>query len=244
MATNYDVFDYPAYWERRKYENQAEKIALKRLLGKITSKNSLVDIGGGFGRLADVYAPTFKTCLLFDSSEKLLKIAQGRLKEYQNLKTKKGQAQNLPLANEKWDVVLMIRVIHHLPDLAKPLHEAYRVLKPQGYLILEFPNKIHLKSIIKAISKRKIGYLLSHIPEDISSDQKISFNNYHPVHIKSLLLAHDFKIRETLSVSNFRNPLFKKIIPLKILLFLETLVQPLLAHFNFGPSIFILAQKT
>jgi ubiquinone/menaquinone biosynthesis C-methylase UbiE len=243
MRTQYNSYNYPHYWQKRKYEHLAETIALKRLFAKVSRKNNLLDVGGGFGRLAEIYAPLFNNCLLIDPSEKLLKIAKKRLKKYKNIKVEKGGFPKLPVADSQIDCVLIVRVVHHLPQLEKAVIEIQRVLKPGGYLILEFANKIHGKSIIRVLLGRKPNYLLSHLPENISHSREIPFFNYHPTHIRSLLLANGFREIKTLSISNFRNPIFKKLIPLNLLLFLESILQPILSFFNFGPSIFILAQK-
>lgn len=245
MTVPYDSYDYPRYWLGREYEDLAERIALKKFFAAIPKKGTLIDIGGGFGRLANLYAKNFKKCLLLDSSEKLLKIAKTRLKRFKNIEFKKGKAQKLPVGNEKFDVALLIRVSHHLPRLEKAIKEIHRVLKPEGYFILEFANKIHIKSTIKALLKGNFGYLLSHVPENISTRKGVIFLNYHPNHVKSLLLTSGFEVKQTLSVSNFRHPLFKKLIPLPILLSLESHFSLLTSHFSlfFGPSIFILAQK-
>ncbi len=243
MRTQYNSYNYPHYWQKRKYEHLAETIALKRLLAEVSHKDRLLDVGGGFGRLAKIYAPLFNHCLLIDPSEKLLKIAKKRLKKYKNIKVEKGGLPKLPVADSQIDCVLIVRVAHHLPQLGKAIVEIQRVLKPGGHLILEFANKVHGKSVVRALFSRKANYLLSHLPENISRSQRVSFFNYHPTHIKSLLLANGFEEIETLSVSNLRNPMFKKFLPLNFLLFLESICQPVLSFFNFGPSIFILAQK-
>ncbi len=243
MSTPYDSYDYPGYWKSRQYEDLAEKMALRKLLKRVP-KGKIVDIGSGYGRLTRVYAPLFKRSLLIDPSEKLLQRAKIRLKKYQKITYKKGKVENLPVGEDQFDVALMIRVAHHLPRLEKAFQEAHRVLKPGGFFILEFANKIHLKSVLKALLTRRLGYLLSHVPENISTRQNVLFFNYHPTHIKSLLMTKGFKIIKTASVSNFRAKLFKKLLPFKPLLFLELCLQPILARFHFGPSIFILAQKS
>jgi len=245
MAVPYDSYDYPRYWVGRKYEDLAERMALKKLFSAIPKKRTLIDIGGGFGRLTDFYAKDFKKCLLVDPSEKLLKLAKTKLKKFKNVKYEKGRAQQLPVGDSQFDAALIIRVSHHLPKLEKALQEANRVLKPDGFLILEFANKIHFKSVIRAIFKGKLSYLLFHHPENISTQKGVLFLNYHPSHIKSLLLANGFQIVKILSVSNFRHPIFKRLIPLRILLFLESLFSVLSPRFSLflGPSIFILAQK-
>lgn len=244
MPATYDSYNYPSYWQGREYEHQAEAIALKRLLAKIAPKNLLVDIGSGFGRLTKVYASSFDHCYLVDPSAKLIRLAKKMLQDYKNIYFQKGKAEKLPLPDEKFDLAISIRVAHHLPDLEKPIKEIQRILKPGGFLILEFANKIHGKSLFRAALGRKLNFFTSHLPEERSKDEKMPFFNYHPSHIKSLLLANQFTLLKILSVSNFRNPIFKRLIPQKVLLLLEALFQPLLASLSFGPSIFILAQKT
>lgn len=243
MVIPYDSYDYPRYWRSREYEDRAEKIALTRLLARVKKRNALVDIGGGFGRLAETYAPLFKKCLLVDTSQKLLNKAKKNLEGYKNITFKQGRVEKLPLNSSQFDAALMIRVVHHLPHPAKAIEEVVRVLKPKGYFILEFANKIHLKAILKAFLKGKIDCLLSHLPENISTRKSVFFFNYHPTHIKSLLLSNRFRIIKILSVSNFRASFFKKLIPSRFLLLLEFFLQPILSRLYFGPSIFILAQK-
>lgn len=65
-SLSYDdpAYDYQEYWHQREYENQADKNALRRLFQLIPAKETIVDIGAGFGRLAPVYAPLFHRCLL------------------------------------------------------------------------------------------------------------------------------------------------------------------------------------
>jgi len=245
MITLYDSYNYPQYWETRKYEDQAEKIALKRLLRLVTKKDSLIDIGGGYGRLAPVYIKEFKTCLLIDPSKNLLNQGKKKFKEATNLSFKTGRVQKLPVKNDQFDAAIMIRVSHHLHHLEKAFLEVNRVLKPKGFFIFEFANKINFKASVRAIFRRKLGFFVSHLPEDISSQKKIPFINYHPSHIKSLLLSNGFQILKTFSVSNFRHRLIKKLVPLKILLALESAYSSLSSAFSLysGPSIFILAQK-
>ncbi|HUS52334.1 MAG TPA: class I SAM-dependent methyltransferase [Candidatus Bathyarchaeia archaeon] len=244
MPATYNSYNYPSYWQGREYEHQAEVIALKRLLTKIPTKNLVVDIGSGFGRLTKIYVSSFNQCYLVDPSAKLVRLAKKMLQEYKNIYFQKGKAERLPLPDEKFDLAISIRVAHHLPDLEKPIKEVHRILKPGGFLILEFANKIHGKSVIRAALSRKLNFFTSHLPEERSKNKKMPFFNYHPNHVKSLLLANQFALLKILSVSNFRNPIFKRLIPRKALLLLETLFQPLLAPLSFGPSIFILAQKT
>jgi ubiquinone/menaquinone biosynthesis C-methylase UbiE len=239
-------YDYKKYWETRKYENQAEKIALKKLFRLIHPKNRIIDIGGGFGRLTPDYAPLFKACLLIEPSEKLLKEASKVCQKYPNVTLQKSFVEQLPVQNESFDVALMVRVAHHLSDLRAMIQEVKRVLKPGGFFILEFANKNHFKNRLEAIFHFNWRFFADHTPESLKTKRLSNpFFNYHPNQIKTLLLANNFQIIKCLSVSNFRQAWFKKLLPMKFLLWLENQRQGICfgPNLHLGPSIFVLAQK-
>jgi len=246
----YDSYNYAQFWEKRNYEDQAEKIALKKLFQKIPSskRNLIIDIGGGFGRLGEIYAPEFKKCFLVDPSEKLLNLAKKKLKNFKNIEFKKGSGEKLPFKENSFDVALIIRVIHHFQNPEKFFKETSRILKPQGFLILEFANKIHFLACLRAWSRGNLKFtkqlesIDQRSPKSIATET-IPFLNHHPKFVINLLNKNGFEVISILSVSNFRHHFLKKVIPLPMLLFLESKIQKIAASFYFGPSIFILAKK-
>ena len=235
-------FNYKQYWKARQYEHLAEELVLKKFFNFIPKKESLVDVGGGFGRLVPLYVPFFKKTVLVDPSERLLKAAEKLTKKYSNLSVTRGTAAQLPFKEKSFDVALMIRTVHHLSSSDKAFQEISRVLKPKGYFILEFANKLHFKAIVKAILSFNLYYLTDHTP--IEKSEEIVFFNLHPQCIRSLLFKNGFQIIKAVSVSNFRTTFLKKILPLRILLFLENIAQRIFPAYTSGPSVFILAQKT
>lgn len=242
-AADYDdpSFNYKKYWQVRQYEHFSEELALKKFFDFIPKKESLVDVGGGFGRLTPFYAPFFKKCVLIDPSERLLKAAQKLTKKYSNLRVVKGRTSKLPLKTKSFDVALMIRTVHHLSSPDKAFQEVNRILKPKGYFILEFANKLHFKAILKALFTLNFYYFTDHTP--VEKSEEIIFFNLHPTAIISLLRKNGLQIVKAVSVSNFRSTFLKKILPLKILLFLENITQAIFPPYTSGPSVFILAQK-
>ncbi|PIS15154.1 hypothetical protein COT63_01470 [Candidatus Shapirobacteria bacterium CG09_land_8_20_14_0_10_38_17] len=251
MDTYYDFYDYHYYWQNRQYENQAEKIALQKLFKLIPQKKkkNILDVGAGFGRHTLLYAPLFKKVILLEPSLKLLQEAKKNLKNLSNLTFKRGTAQKLPYPEQSVNTVLMIRVIHHLNNLSPIFQEISRVLVPNGTLILEFANKTHFKAKTKAIISGNLTFLNNLAPVDQRSrknikERSILFLNHHPKAIEKNLQENNLKIIKKLSVSNFRSPTLKKILPINCLLFLEKITQSILAPLNFGPSIFLLARKT
>ena len=75
---DYEGSDYRTrFWEeQRSYEDRVERIALRHLLP--ASGTTLIDIGAGFGRLANEYSG-YQKVVLFDYSRSLLREAQQRL---------------------------------------------------------------------------------------------------------------------------------------------------------------------
>jgi ubiquinone/menaquinone biosynthesis C-methylase UbiE len=240
-------FDYEVYWSLRQYEHKSEVIALKRILKIIPEKRSILDVGGGFGRLTPTYAPLFKSYALADPSKRMIAEARKLLRRFPKLELKQAFAEELPFKSKSFQVILCVRTIHHLKDCDKAIKEFARVMEPGGYLILEFANKMHFKNMLKAVFLRR-GNLFDLEPEDISHKERLApFLNYHPIFIKNLLNRQEFVILRTYSVSNFRHPLIKKLVPLGFLLKVEAGFSWLSSKFlplaSFGPSIFILAKK-
>ncbi len=241
-------FSYPRFWLKRQYENLSEKIAISDFLGKIALRDFVVDIGGGYGRNTKFLAKFFKKCILTDPSDKQLRTALEKVSE-KNIDIIKVYAQNLPFPKETFNTALLIRVIHHLEDPETALKEISRVLKKGGTLILEFANKTHFRAIIKNLLTFNLSYIKStrpiKIPQKLpKSDETVVYLNFHPWYIEKILKRTGFKIIDRLSVSNLRSQTIKKILPMRLLLLIETLFQKSLAKLYFGPSIFILAKKT
>jgi SAM-dependent methyltransferase len=60
---------------------------------------------------------------------------------------------DLPFRSESFDLVLLLEVIEHLPDIPHSLREIARVLKPGGTAIVTTPNRLNVVS--------RIHYLLT-----------------------------------------------------------------------------------
>jgi len=247
----YDKYNYLNFWKNREYEHQDEVAALKKFFDQITKRESIIEIGAGFGRIAPVYLPYFKKAYLLDPSASLLQLATANLiDKFSNFTTIKGSVPNLPskIKDEKFDVVLMLRVLHHIQNPSPVFKSVYGILSKNGYFILEFANKIHFKARISAFLKGDFGFINNTESIDKRSEFKrshnyINFLNHHPKNIISLLENSGFKIEKILSVSNLRDNTIKKILPLKTILFLSKIMQEPFGPIFFGPSIFILAKK-
>ncbi len=250
MAAAYDSYDYLSYWNERKYEHESEVYALRSFLGRIPVINKAIEIGGGFGRLAPFYLFRAKKITLTDPSAKLLSLARKQLREYKNVEYIQTSLEGLKTKFRRgsYDLVLMIRVLHHIPNIDEAINAVSYLVPNDGYFIFEFANKIHAKAVLTQLLKGNFGFLKNQESVDIRSEESrlartLPFLNHHPKVIEEVLLKHGFEIVEKRSVSNIRSPRLKKHIPISVLLWVEKLLQIPLSYLNFGPSIFVLAHK-
>jgi ubiquinone/menaquinone biosynthesis C-methylase UbiE len=250
MPAAYDSYDYPSYWKGREYEHSSEFLAIKKLLLRIPKVNRSIEIGAGFGRLLTSYQFRVKNIVLSEPSSRLINKARKRYKRNKNIEFIQSTLANLK--NKKraksFDLCIMVRVLHHIENIDKAFESISNLLKDKGYLILEFPNKSHLKASVKKILSGDITYPLNIFPIDIRSKKNIKHNtlpfiNFHPDQILEKLRDRGFEIIEVRSVSNIRSTFMKRFFPLSFLLDLEKSLQVPLSKFNFGPSYFVLARK-
>lgn len=251
MAAAYDSYNYPAYWLNREYEHKSEFLAIKTLLLEIPKLNLILEVGAGFGRLLPSYSFRARKITLSDPSAKLLSIARQTYSGNKKLDFIQSSLENLSdkVKRRKFDLIIMVRVLHHLENSDDAIKMLSKLLNNNGYLILEFANKSHLKAIFSEFFKGNLTFPLDISPKDISSKKSkktinLPFVNYHPDAILHRLKLSGFKIINKLSVSNIRSSFIKKHISLETLLWLEKHLQKPFSFFSFGPSIFILAQKT
>ncbi len=250
MPAAYDKYDYTQYWKGREYEHDSEVIAIRSFLEQIKEIGRVLELGGGFGRHVPNYIYRAKRAVLTDPSAKNLSIARKALGHYKNLTIKQIKLENAPdkFRNGSFDLVIMIRVMHHIEDIDEAIKTIAGLLDTNGYLILEFANKIHFKALVENTLKGNFGFMNSTAPIDRRSQKMVKkgtlpFINYHPDIIEATLKRNGLKVIERRSVSNVRSPFLKKYLPESFMLYIEKLLQISLGYVNFGPSIFVLAKK-
>ena len=103
----------------------------------LLSDKEILDFGGGTGLLTLPLAKQAKSVTLVDISERMLE--QARLKaEQQDIKNIQFLEQDLlknPLKQE-FDLIIVCRVLHHIPDLDTALSLFHQHLRENGQLFL------------------------------------------------------------------------------------------------------------
>lgn len=225
------------FWEGRgrEYEDLAERIALRRLLPQRGDR--LIDIGGGFGRLVDLYA-SYDQVVLMDPSRSLLVEAQQRIQR-PGMTFVAANVYSMPFPPSAFDTVVMVRVLHHLTDVPRALQAVQQVLCPGGSFVLEFANKRNLKAIGRYLLRRQAENPFDAKPWEF---QPLHFD-FHPTYVIQELRRVGLEPSETFPVSNFRVPFLKRLIKPEHLATLDGWLRPLTAPVPLSPSVFTLSSK-
>ena len=233
---DYEGSNYQAdFWEfgGREYEHQAEIVALNRLLP--TSGRLLLELGAGAGRNTPYYG-AFDRVVLLDYSRTQLCQAQEKLGVGRRYIYVAADIYHLPFVRGLFDTATMIRTLHHMIDAPLALKQVHEVLQTGAAFILEFPNKRHLKSILRYFFRRQDWNPFSPEPVEIA---KLNFD-FHPRVVRDWLHDNGFTLERQLTVSHFRLGFIKRIIPLRLLVKLDSLAQLTGNWWQLTPSVFML----
>jgi len=226
------------FWgQGREYENAVERVALRRLLPP--TGNRLIEIGGGYGRLAPLYRG-YEEVVLLD-------YAHSQLRQARELWGKSGAGgrprytyvaadfYSLPFAPGLFDTVTMVRTIHHAADAPTVLRGVARILAPGGTFVLEFANKRNLKAIMRYMVRRQNWSPFDRQPVEFV---KLNFD-FHPTWMRERLAEAGLQLRDIRTVSHFRVELLKRALPVEFLVALDRLLQPTGAVCQLSPSVFV-----
>ena len=221
------------FWDGqgREYEDAVERNALTHLLPPHGRR--LIEIGAGFGRLADLYQG-YDQVILLDYAKSQLRQAQERLSN-QGFIYVAGNLYNLPLADAAVDTAVTVRVLHHIRDLEAAFAQIGRILRPGGAYVLEFANKRHLK----AIGRYWLGRQTEN-PFSLDPYEFVELNlDFHPDYVAGLLRKAGIHIDAERAVSTFRLPALKRRIGSNVLAALDGWLQRPTARLKLSPSIFL-----
>jgi ubiquinone/menaquinone biosynthesis C-methylase UbiE/predicted RNA-binding Zn-ribbon protein involved in translation (DUF1610 family) len=231
---DYEGSDYQdRFWEqgRRVYEDQAEAIALKRLLPE--RGDLLLELGAGAGRNTPRYTG-FRQIVLLDFSLSQLQQARQRLGESQRYIYVAANIYNLPFVDGLFDTATMIRTLHHMAEPQMALKQVRQVLQPGATFILEYANKQNIKAILRYLARKQ-----SWSPFTLESVEfeKLNFD-FHPRAVQGWLDETGFDLQKQLAVSYFRLGMLKSHLPINLLGRLEKWLQPTGSWCRLSPSVF------
>jgi ubiquinone/menaquinone biosynthesis C-methylase UbiE len=144
MKENFELFDNSEFesWSKRKGLNHAETYIIKNYILSKDEGIDILDIGTGNGRfLFELASSGFEELTGIDLSENLINVAKSKVKETkQSIEFHLMDASKMTFANERFDIVIalqqIISLISNKNDRIAAINEIYRVLKPNGLLLI------------------------------------------------------------------------------------------------------------
>ena len=112
---------------------QADLPMLRPLLA-VSPGTSLLDLGGGTGALAAVFAGDGARAIILEPNPR--KIVFGRSR-HPHVEFLEGHAERIPFPDGSFDRATAMLSFHHMEDPERALREVHRVLVPSGRFLLQ-----------------------------------------------------------------------------------------------------------
>ncbi len=233
---DYEGSDYQqTFWAEggRAYEDGAEAQALKKMLPQEGGEH-LLELGAGAGRNTPRY-PMYKKITLVDYSRTQLEQARQYLGEGERFTYVQADIYRLPFVQGLFDAATMIRTLHHMAEPRQALTQVRYPLRKNALFILEFANKHNLKAIIKYALRQQVWN--PYTPEAV---EFVPLNfDFHPATVRAWLKDSGFAVERQLTVSHLRHGVIKKLLPLKLMLGLDSLFSLTGDWWQLTPSVFV-----
>lgn len=232
---NYEGSDYQtSFWDQggREYEDACEVVALRRLLPP--GGKHLLELGAGAGRNTLRYTG-FEKVTLLDYSHTQLEQARQRLGDAERYRYVAADIYHLPFMPGVFDSATMIRTLHHMADARRALDQVRSVLQTRSVFILEFASKRNLKAILRYAFGRQAWSPFAPEPVEFAA---LNFD-FHPATVRTWLQLSGFSVERQLTVSHLRIGWMKRRLPLKLLVWLDSLFSLTGDLWQLTPSVFV-----
>jgi ubiquinone/menaquinone biosynthesis C-methylase UbiE len=120
---------YEQWFEKNKFAYESELQAIRE---QLPGRREGVEIGVGSGR----FAAPLGIKLGIEPSSKMMEIALRK-----GIEVIGGVAESLPFHSSQFDFALMVTTVCFLDNVEVAFNEAYRIVKPDGCLIIGFIDK-------------------------------------------------------------------------------------------------------
>ncbi|MEA3255733.1 MAG: class I SAM-dependent methyltransferase [Candidatus Altiarchaeota archaeon] len=146
---------------------------------ELSNVKQALEVGCGVGVVSSYLAEKYGWDVTgIDLDPDQIKRAKNNNIKDESLKFLEADATRLPFENNEFDMVLSFDALHHIPDWDKALGEISRVLKPEGFYVLNDLAFPRLK-IFEGLLKR---YMSIYAVEDIT--RCLKRNNFVIVYVK------------------------------------------------------------
>ena len=112
--------------------------AIGHMLLLLTSKLTIADLGAGEGLISQLLARGAEKVYCVDNAPKMVEFGKALADKNKltNLEYLLGDIESIPLKDSSVEVALLSQALHHANHPQKALMEAFRILKPNGRVII------------------------------------------------------------------------------------------------------------
>lgn len=151
---------YDTKYEReyhKRLSDRREKALLRSLLEMTGRQERLLDVPCGAGRLSSIISGHAGQVFEVDYSREMLKLCRKNASTYRPFLTA-ASAFQLPFPNGAFDMVVSIRLSHHIPDREGRLHHLSELFRTaRKYVLLTFFAEGSLKNRLRNLHRRLGG---------------------------------------------------------------------------------------
>lgn len=186
LATGGTMLNF-GYWEgdvHSPVEAQSKLCSLVGNLADLSSSNTIIDVGSGYGTPALQWSEEFKPrniiCLNINSKQ----LVKGfkRRNQQTHISYINSTSLSLPFADRTVERIIALESAQHFKPFDRFIAESYRILQPNGLLIISMPVTVLLANAMKR--HFKLGIL----------NLTWSSERYESEYVKSTIEYHKFRI--------------------------------------------------
>ena len=138
-----DFFNQKAQSRDRGYsmlDSRGFQRVVSEFLKYLTPDKNLkvLDVGCGTGTFTAMFLKFGFELYGLDISGTCIERARNR---YSNIEFEQGDIEDTRFEDSSFDVILLSGVLHHFPDIARAVHECYRILKKGGCILAYDPHR-------------------------------------------------------------------------------------------------------
>jgi SAM-dependent methyltransferase len=113
----------------------------------LNAESVVLDVGCGSGRWSRYIAPKVKRIEAIDPSKAIFS-AVDLTKDCGNVRVTQAATDTIPFADNSFDFVFSLGVLHHIPDTQKAMKACVSKLKPGGYFLVYLYYNLEGRSVL------------------------------------------------------------------------------------------------
>lgn len=178
-------FVYNRVWIKNSFLHFSRKAEYQFVFEQVEENKKILDAGCGI-----TFFPLFLESKFKNINIDLVDFSNSTEKYYKNTKFNfiKSNLEDLEILDAEYDLIYCISTLEHIENYNKVVEELYRILKPNGKLVLTFDISFSKNDNINIYNTQEFF-------DAIISTFQISQTNY-VINIDDLITSHDFQKHE------------------------------------------------